>query len=142
MALRDSGVVCFAACYARSIDKLSDALRANSDAGQQDRSLDFGPEEAAGSRRRAVGTTGSFQGLRADKEQRTQPSTPQGPQYLSRNYGPDGSAGLLCQSTPLKADDLTSSGSWPTRQSNTLDFEPSFYTLIDLQGSGQVVNDR
>ena len=54
---------------------------------------DYGPQEAAGSRRRAVGTTGPFQGPRADREQRTPPSTPPGPQYLPRNYGSDGSAG-------------------------------------------------
>jgi hypothetical protein len=49
---------------------------------------DYGPEEAASSRRRAVGTTGPFQGPRADREQRTPPSIPPGPQYLPRNYGP------------------------------------------------------
>ena len=49
---------------------------------------DYGPQEAASSRRRAVGTTGPFQGPRADREQRTPPSTPPGPQYHSRDYGP------------------------------------------------------
>ena len=49
---------------------------------------DYVPEEAASSRRRAVGTTGPFQGPRADREQRTPPSIPPGPQYLPRNYGP------------------------------------------------------
>ncbi len=49
---------------------------------------DYGPREAASSRRRAVGTTGPFQGPRADREQRTPLSTLQGPQYHSRNYGP------------------------------------------------------
>jgi hypothetical protein len=49
---------------------------------------DYGPEEAASSLRRAVGTTGPFQGPRANREQRTPPSTPQGPQYLPRDYGP------------------------------------------------------
>ncbi len=36
---------------------------------------DYGLEEAASSRRRAVGTAGPFQGLRADLEQRTPPTT-------------------------------------------------------------------
>ncbi len=49
---------------------------------------DYVPEEAASSRRRAVGTTGPFQGPRADREQRTLPSIPPWPQYLSRTYGP------------------------------------------------------
>ncbi len=49
--------------------------------------LDYGLEEAASSRRRAVGTTGPFQGPRADPEQRTPPSIPPGLQYLSRNNG-------------------------------------------------------
>ncbi len=44
----------------------------------------------SGRRRRAFGTAGPFQGLRADREQRTPPSTPQGPQYLPMSYGPDG----------------------------------------------------
>jgi hypothetical protein len=47
-----------------------------------------GQGEAAGRRRRAVGTAGPFQGLRADREQRTPPSTPSGPQYdVSLVYG-------------------------------------------------------
>ena len=102
---------------------------------------DYGPKEAASSRRRAVGTTGPFQGPRADREQRTPPSSsPQGPQYLPRNYGPDRSAGGLCWTTPRQADDLTKrpSGSGPTRQSDALDFEPSYYTPIHRQGSGRV----
>jgi hypothetical protein len=92
--------------------------------GPQDRSRDYGPEEAAGSHRRAVGTAGPFQGLRADRGQRTPPSTPPGPQYLSRSYGPDGSAGWLCRCTPRQADDSTTrpSGSGPTRQSDARDF--------------------
>ncbi len=49
---------------------------------------DYGPEEAESSRSQAVGTTGSFQGPLADLEQRKPPSTPPGPQYHSRNYGP------------------------------------------------------
>ena len=49
---------------------------------------DYGPQEAASSRRRAVGTTGPFQGPRADREQRKPPSTPPRPQYHSRDYGP------------------------------------------------------
>ncbi len=55
---------------------------------------DYWPEEAAGRRSRAVGTAGPFQGLLADREQRTLPSTPPGPQYLSGTTGrmdpPDG----------------------------------------------------
>jgi hypothetical protein len=38
----------------------------------------YGPEEAASSCRRAVGTTGPFQGPLADREQRTPPSIPPG----------------------------------------------------------------
>ena len=49
---------------------------------------DYGPEEAARSRRRAVGTTGPFQGPPADREQRTPPSIPPGPQYPPKNYWP------------------------------------------------------
>ncbi len=88
---------------------------------------DYGPDEAASNRRRAVGTAGPFQGLRADREQRTPPSTPQGPQYLSRNYRPDGSAGWLCRSTPRQTDDTTTRpfGSGPTRQSDARDSESS-----------------
>ncbi len=43
-------------------------------------------------RLRAAGTAGPFKRLQADQEQRTPPSTPMGPQYLSRNYGQDRSA--------------------------------------------------
>ncbi len=49
---------------------------------------DYWPKKAASSSRRAVGTAGPFQGPRADWEQRTPPSTPPGPQYHSRDYGP------------------------------------------------------
>ncbi len=112
--------------------------------GPQDSSRDYGPEEAAGSRRRAVGTAEPFQGLRADQEQWTPLSTPQGQQYLPRNYGPDGSAGWLCRSAPRQADDSTTrpSGRRPTRQSDALDLGPSFYRPIDRQGSGRVTNDH
>ena len=48
---------------------------------------DYGPEEAASSRRRAVGTAGPFQGLLADREQRTPPTTPPGTQYLQGTTG-------------------------------------------------------
>jgi hypothetical protein len=58
--------------------------------GQQDRLRDYRLDRAAGSRRQAVGTAEPFQGLLADREQRTPPSTPTGPQYHLRNYGPDG----------------------------------------------------
>ena len=68
---------------------------------------DYGPEEAASSRRRAVGTAGPFQGLRADLEQRTPPTIPPGPQYLQGTTGLDGSAGGLCRSAPRQADDTT-----------------------------------
>jgi len=100
----------------------------------------YGPEEAASSRRRAVGTTGPFQGPRADREQRTPPSIPPGPQYLSRNYWPDGSAGWLCRSALRQADDTTMrpSGSGPMSQSDARNskFGPSFNTQIDRRGSG------
>ncbi len=89
--------------------------------GPQDRSRDYRLEEAAGSLRRAVGIAGPFQGLLAIRE-RTPPSTPPGPQYLLRNYGPDGSAGGLCLSTARQAakDDSTTRPFWsgPTRQSH------------------------
>jgi hypothetical protein len=68
---------------------------------------DYGPKEAASSRRRAVGTTGPFKGPLADREQRTPPSTPPGPQYPSGTMGRDGSTGRLCRSTPQQADDMT-----------------------------------
>ena len=85
---------------------------------------DYGPQEAASSCRRAVGTTGTFQGLRADREQRTPPTTPPGPQYLQGTTGLDGSAGWLCWSALRQADDTTtrSSGSGPTSQSDAREF--------------------
>ncbi len=45
--------------------------------------------------------------------------------------------------TPRQAGDPTTRpfGSWLTRQSDARDFEPSFYTPIDRQGSGQEAND-
>ncbi len=94
----------------------------------------------SGRRRRAVGTAGPFEGLRADREQRTPPSTPPGPQYLSRNYWQDGSAAGLCRSIPRQADDTTTrpSGSGPMRQSAAQVFGPSYYTPINRQGSGRV----
>jgi hypothetical protein len=59
---------------------------------------DYGSEEAAGSRHRDVGTAAPSQGLRADREQRTPPTTPPGPQYLQGTTGrmdpPDGYAGV------------------------------------------------
>jgi hypothetical protein len=101
---------------------------------------DHRPEEAASSRRRAVGTAGPFQGLRADWEQRTPPTTPPGPQYLQGITVLDGSAGWLCWSAPRHADDTTTrpSGSGQMSQSDARDFGPSFYTPIDRQGSGRV----
>ncbi len=81
---------------------------------------DYGQEEAANSRRRAVGTTGPFQGPRTDREQRTPPSTPPGPQYLSRNHGPDGSARWLCRSAQQQEDGTNTRPSWsgPTSKSD------------------------
>ena len=95
---------------------------------------------SSGRRRRAVGTARSFQGLRADWEQQTPPSTPPGPQFLSRNYEPDGSAGWLCRSAPRQVDDSTTrpSGSGPTRQSDARNSEPSYFAPIDRPGSGRV----
>ncbi len=84
---------------------------------------DYWQKEAASSRRRAVSTTRPFQGPRADREQRTPPSTPPGQQGTT---GWDGSAGRLCRSTPQQADDMTTrpSWSWPTSQSDARDFGP------------------
>ncbi len=48
---------------------------------------DYGPEEAASSRRRAVCNAGPFQGLRADREQRTQPDDSAGAAVPARDYG-------------------------------------------------------
>ncbi len=99
---------------------------------QRDRSTctlrDYGQEQAASSRRQAVGTAGPFQALRAYREQRTLPSTPPGPQYLQRTTGQDRSAGWLCWSALPQADDTNQatireragesvrcSGFWATR---------------------------
>ncbi len=72
---------------------------------------------SSGRRRRAAGAAGpsrDFQGLRAGPEQRTPTRTPPGPQYLSRDYGPDESAERLCRSTTRQADtrprDLSGAG--------------------------------
>jgi hypothetical protein len=99
---------------------------------------DYGPKEAASSRRRAVGTTGPFQGPRADGEQRTPPSTPPGPQYPSGTTGRDGSAGRLCWSTPQQADNMTTgpSGSGPTSQSDARDFGPKLLHADRPTGHG------
>ncbi len=101
---------------------------------------DYGQKEAASSRRRAVGTAGPFQGLRADREQQTPPTTPLGQQYLQGTTGRDGSAGWLCRRAPRQADDTTTRPSWSgrTSQSDAQDFGPSFYTPIDRRGSGRV----
>ncbi len=98
---------------------------------------------SSGSRHRAVGTAGPIQGLPAHLEQRTPPSTAPEPQYLPRNYGPDGSAGWLCQSTLRQVDDSPSqpSESEQTRQFDALDFEPSLYTPINRHGAGRVAKD-
>jgi hypothetical protein len=91
---------------------------------------DYGPEEAASSRHRAVGTAGPFQGPRADREQRTPPTTPPGPQYLQGTTGRDGSAGWLYRSAPRQVDGTTTrpSGNGQTSQSDAREFGPSFYT--------------
>ncbi len=57
------------------------------------------------------------------------------PQYLSRIYGTDGSAGLLCRSTPRQADDSTTrpSRSGPTRlqpQSQVQPDAPLFWSPL------------
>ncbi len=57
---------------------------------------DYGQEEAASSRQ--LGTAGPFQGLRADREQWTPPTTPPVQQYMQGTTGrtdpPDGYAGV------------------------------------------------
>jgi hypothetical protein len=102
---------------------------------------DYGQEEAASSRRRAVGTTGPFQGPRADREQRTPLSIPPGPQYLSRNYGPgrirrDGYAGVHRGKRTTRPRDLTGAGRRVSPMLGILG--QSFFTPIDGQGSGRV----
>jgi hypothetical protein len=74
----------------------------------------------------APGTAGPFQGLRADRDQRTPPTIQPGPQYLQGTTGRDGSAGWLCRSAPRQADDTTMrpSGSGLTSQSDAGDFGP------------------
>ena len=46
-----------------------------------------------------------------------------------RDYGPDGAAGGLSQSTQRQADDTTTrpSWGWPTRQSDVPDSEPDYF---------------
>ncbi len=102
--------------------------------------LDYGQEEAASSSRRAVCTAGPFQGPLADREQRTPPTNPPGPQCLQGTTGQDRSAGWLYRGAPQQADDTTTrpSGSGQTSQSDARDFWPRFYTPIDRQGSGWV----
>ncbi len=69
-----------------------------------------GPEEAASSRRRAVGNAGPFLGLRADREQRTPPT----PQYLQGTTGQtdllDGYAGVHRGKRTLRPRDLLGAG--------------------------------
>jgi hypothetical protein len=71
---------------------------------------DYGPKEAASSRRRAVGTTGPFQGLLADREQRTQLTTLPGQQYLQGTTGRtdqlDGYAGVHSGKRTTRPRDL------------------------------------
>ncbi len=75
---------------------------------------DYGPKEAASSRRRAAGTAGPFRGLRADQEQRTPPTTPPGPQYLQGTTGrtdlPDGYAGVHRGKRTTRPLDLPGAG--------------------------------
>jgi hypothetical protein len=82
---------------------------------------------SSGRRRRISRHRRTFQGLQAGREQWTPPPTPPGPQYLLRDYGPDGSADGLCCSTPRHADDSITrpSGSGPTRLFDARDSESS-----------------
>jgi hypothetical protein len=100
---------------------------------------DYGPKEAASSRRRAVGTAGPFQGPRADREQRTPPSNPPGQRTIQGTTGRDGSAGRLFRSTPQQVDDMTTrpSGSGPTSQSDARDFVPKLIHADRPTGRGQ-----
>ena len=59
---------------------------------------DYGPEEAASSSRRAVGTAGPYQGLRADREQRTPPTTrPRDLTGAGRRFSPMEWSPSICQ---------------------------------------------
>jgi hypothetical protein len=96
---------------------------------------------SSGRRRRAVGSAGPFEGIWADREQRTLPSTPPGPQYLSRNYGPGRIRRRIMPeytSASGRLDHTTFRERADTLQSDARDFEPSDYTPIDRQGSGRV----
>ncbi len=76
--------------------------------------LDYRLKEAASSLRRAVGTAGPFQGLRADREQQTPPTTPPGLQYLQGTVGrtdlPDGYAEVHCCKRTTQPHDLLGAG--------------------------------
>ena len=93
---------------------------------------DYGPKEAASSRRRALGTKGPFQGPRVDREQR---QLRRGRSTIQGTTGRDGSAGRLCRSTPQQADDTTTrpSGSGPASQSDARDFGRPYPSAAVLQ---------
>ncbi len=91
---------------------------------------DYGPAGGCwnmGNAAAPAGAVGLFTGLRAGREQRTPTLTPPRPQYLPRDYGPDGDADGLCRSTQRHADDSTTrpSGSGPMSQSDERDLELS-----------------
>jgi hypothetical protein len=90
----------------------------------QDLSKDHGPTESSGRRRRLRRGRSTFRGT----------------------TGRDGSAGLLCWSTPQQADDTSTrpSGSWPTSKSNALDFGPTLLHANRPTGRGpgsQITSD-
>ncbi len=99
---------------------------------------DYGQEEAASSRRRAVGTAGPFQGPRADREQRTPPLTPPGElraRRIRRTAMPEYTA------ASRRRDHAT----FRERANVSVRcFGPSFYMPgpTDRQGSSRVANDR
>ncbi len=97
---------------------------------------DYGQEEAASSRHRAVGTAGPFQGPLADLEQRTAPLTPLGPQYRQGTTGRtdmlNGFAGVHRGKRTTRPRDLPGAGQRVSMMLGILG--QSFYTLIDRQG--------
>ncbi len=90
----------------------------------RDLSKDYWPTGSSGRRRRLRRGRSTFRG-----------TTGRTLYYISARW--------LFWSTPRQADESTTrpSGSGPTRQSDARDFEPSFYTPIDEQGSGRVANE-
>jgi hypothetical protein len=98
---------------------------------------DHGPKEAASSRRRAVGTAGPFQGLPANREQRTPPTAGPGPQYLLETTDPlDGYAGGRRGRRTTRPRDLQGAGRRVSPMLGILG--QSFYTPIDRQSSSRV----